>query len=268
VAAVIAILVLAGCGSPADSSPPPGAPATTAAHRAVGAPEPSVGHGQATVPPWQPAPGTDSQWRQWFSDQVSSLAGTHPEVVFIGDSITFAWSTTGASSWSRFARYQPANLGVPGDTTQNVLWRLGHDELKTLAPRVAVLMIGTNNLGRWAAPEVVAGVEAVVGSTEALLPGAHIVLLGVPPIDPPGTGRHREVADVDAALAEHYRSGPVTYLELRSVLADPDGRLHSALYHPVCVTGTTFCDQLVHPSAQGYVAMTDAVEPVITQLLG
>jgi lysophospholipase L1-like esterase len=115
---------------------------------------------------------------------------------------------------------------------------------------------------------VIAGIEAVVSSTAAALPRARIVLLGVPPIDPPGTGRHGEVADVDGALAQHYRSGPVTYLDLRFDLADPDGQLHPALYHQVCVTGTTFCDQLVHPSAQGYVVMTEAVEPVLAQLLG
>lgn len=202
-----------------------------------------------------------------MADQTGSLRGADPQAAFIGDSITFAWSTTGTSSWSRFARYRPVNLGVPGDTTQNVLWRLDHGELTSLRPRVAVILIGTNNLGRWAAPDVVAGVEAVVKATTTLLAGAHIVLLGVPPIDPPGTARHLEVAAVDGALAEQYRNGAVTYLDLRPVLADPDGQLHAALYHSVCVTGTTFCDQLVHPSAQGYVVMTDVVEPVLAQLL-
>ena len=263
----MAVAVLAGCGSGAAASRPPGA-------QPEAGPGPSVGDsasttaGQGTVPPWRPAAGADRQWQQWFADQTRALAGTRPDAVFIGDSITFAWSNTGASSWSRFARYRPANLGVPGDTTQNVLWRLDHGELKSLQPRVVVILIGTNDLGVWPAPDVVAGIEAVVSATASLLPRAHLVLLGVPPVDPAGTERHREVDQVDDALAEHYRPGPVTYLDLRPQLAGPDGRLHPALYHSVCLTGTTFCDQLVHPSAQGYVVMTDTVAPVLAQLLG
>lgn len=189
-------------------------------------------------------------------------------MVFIGDSITFAWATTGAASWARFAAYRPANLGVPGDTSQNVLWRLDHGELTSLHPRAAVIMIGTNDLGSWSASDVVAGVAAVVATTARLLPGARLVLIGVLPIDPPGTKRHRQVPAVNAALAQRYRGGAVAFLDLQSGFATAGGQLNPALYHPVCVAGTTFCDQLVHPSAQGYAVITDALAPVLASLVG
>lgn len=222
----------------------------------------------AGPPPWQPEAGADPHWQEWFADQMAALSGADPSVVFIGDSITFAWTSTGAPSWARFAPYRPVNLGVPGDTSQNVLWRLGHGELDSLHPKVAVVMIGTNDLGSWTSAQVLKGIEAVVGATEQRLPAAGVVLMGLLPIDPPGTRRHQQVGEVDAALARRYASGPVRYLDLRPSFADGSGRLRAALYHRVCIAGTGFCDQLVHPSAAGYAVIADALAPVVASLIG
>ena len=197
---------------------------------------------------------------------MAALTGADPEVVFIGDSILFAWPSTGATSWTRFAAYRPVDLGVPGDTSQNVLWRLDHGELARLRPRLAVIMIGTNDLGTWPAADVIAGVQAVVTETAQQWPSTRLVVLGLLPIDPPGTSRHTEVTLVDAALAKLYHRGSVSYIDLRALFAEPDGRLLPSLYHSVCLTGTTFCDHLVHPSALGYSVMSDVLAPVLTAL--
>ncbi|HEV8692009.1 MAG TPA: putative glycoside hydrolase, partial [Ideonella sp.] len=75
-------------------------------------------------------------------------AGTPPEVVFIGDSITEHWESAGREVWQRhYAKYHALNLGFGGDRTENLLWRLQHGEIDGLAPKVTVLMIGTNNTG-------------------------------------------------------------------------------------------------------------------------
>jgi hypothetical protein len=68
------------------------------------------------------------------------------DVIFIGDSITQGWEGEGKDVWARF--YGPRNainLGIGGDRTQHVLWRLENGNLKGLAPKAAVVMIGTNN---------------------------------------------------------------------------------------------------------------------------
>ena len=37
------------------------------------------------------------------------------------------------------------NLGIGGDRTQHVLWRLDNGNIDGIKPKLAVLMIGTNN---------------------------------------------------------------------------------------------------------------------------
>ncbi len=48
---------------------------------------------------------------------------------------------------ANFAPLGAVNLGLAGDRTQHLLWRLHNGELGALRPKVIVLMIGTNNIG-------------------------------------------------------------------------------------------------------------------------
>ena len=49
----------------------------------------------------------------------------------------------------RAKRFKPlgaGDYGIGGDSTRQVLWRLGHGLVDGLAPKLVVLKIGTNNL--------------------------------------------------------------------------------------------------------------------------
>jgi hypothetical protein len=64
---------------------------------------------------------------------------------------------------SAFAPHRALALGVSGDRTENLLWRLANGETAGLAPKLTVLEIGTNNLGFGHSAEATAyGVQAVV----------------------------------------------------------------------------------------------------------
>ena len=68
------------------------------------------------------------------------------DLIFIGDSITHSWEGNGKKNWDQYYDKRNAvNMGFGGDTTQHVIWRLEHGEIDNISPKVAVLMIGTNN---------------------------------------------------------------------------------------------------------------------------
>lgn len=103
------------------------------------------------------------------------------DLVFIGDSITAHFSDEG-----RFERLLPGrkalNLAVPGDQTENVLWRLDRLDLAALQPRQAVLLIGTNNLrGDDSACDILAGIAAIEQRVRAAWPQVQLVVLGILP---------------------------------------------------------------------------------------
>src|SRR5262245_58519258 len=96
----------------------------------------------------EPAPRPERIWtdRQKLLNQRAEEAGEKAQVIFIGDSITQGWEKEGKDVWEKF--YSPrnaVNLGIGGDRTQHVLWRLDNGNLKGLKPKAIVLMIGTNN---------------------------------------------------------------------------------------------------------------------------
>jgi lysophospholipase L1-like esterase len=103
------------------------------------------------------------------------------EVIFLGDSITNGWE--GQKAWQEhFGSFNPVNLGIGGDQTGHVLWRIteGH-ELDKLKPKAAVIMIGTNNTGGHSAQQIAGGIKAIVEELKQQKPGIKILVLGVFP---------------------------------------------------------------------------------------
>ena len=95
------------------------------------------------------------------------------DLLFLGDSITDNWPRIGESSWMKLAPYNPADFGISGERTEDVLWRITNGELDGIAPKVTVLMIGTNNIGQHKdeKPEwTVAGIRKVVATIHEKLP--------------------------------------------------------------------------------------------------
>ena len=64
----------------------------------------------------------------------------------IGDSITHWWDKAGKKVWDQYyANRDAVNLAISGDRTEHVLWRLENGNIDGISPKLAVLMIGTNN---------------------------------------------------------------------------------------------------------------------------
>ena len=97
------------------------------------------------------------------------------DLLMIGDSITHGWEGAGKEVWQKFyAKRNAVNLGISGDQTQHVLWRLENGNLDGIQPKLAVLMIGTNNAAGGNPQEIAAGVRAIVERLRAKLPQTKI----------------------------------------------------------------------------------------------
>lgn len=102
------------------------------------------------------------------------------DVIFLGDSITQGWEGSPKAWQEHFGAFKPVNLGIGGDQTGHVLWRITDGkELVDLKPKAAVIMIGTNN--GHSAPQIAGGIKAIVDELKQQKPGIKILVLGVFP---------------------------------------------------------------------------------------
>src|SRR5258708_4599626 len=83
--------------------------------------------------PWEAASRDGEIAQRWLQQHDDLVAGVHaaaPDLLFIGDSITYQWQKQGLPVWqSEYAPRKAFALGINGDTTQNLLWRIDHGEL-------------------------------------------------------------------------------------------------------------------------------------------
>jgi len=179
------------------------------------------------------------------------------ELAFLGDSIVEGWDN---GVWNEyFGRYKPVRLGLGGDKTQQVLYRIEHGELDGLGSKLVVILIGTNNFGLGTStPELVArGVGAVIRAVKAKLPEAQILLLGILPRDEqPGTELRKNVAATNALLAG-LSGDRVQYLDVGQAFLDPSGKLPAELMA-----------DFLHPTPKGYRVFSGALAPAIRAHLG
>src|SRR5436190_8442196 len=133
-----------------------------------------------------PAPRPDQGWqnRQELLNKRARDAGEKAQVIFIGDSITQAWEGEGKEVWQEnYASLNAVNLGIGGDRTQHVLWRLEHGNIDGLKPKAAIVMIGTNNSNGEdnTVEQIAEGVQAIVKKLRERLPDAKVLLCAIFP---------------------------------------------------------------------------------------
>ena len=206
-----------------------------------------------------------------------------PNVMFLGDSITYNYPNNGPTSWnSRIAPLGVSNNGINFDTTQNVLWRINNGELAT-HPKVIVLEVGTNDFPDRSPAQIAHTTQVILNQIHAKLPGTSVLVMGIfpraemnssltPYLQSIFASINAEIIDYDQhqlpamlppfALRDrsHYPSGDY-FIDLRSVLsanpADPTNYYSNPKY--------TY--DLVHPNDAGYSIWTSAIATPLRLLL-
>jgi beta-glucosidase len=170
-------------------------------------------------------------WMDLHNQFVARLRDPYnrPSTLVFGDSITHDWAEIGKRPWSSWiARLGAANLGVAGDLTQNLLWRLESGELDS-RPRGAIVMIGLNNLGVGDSVEdTAAGVLATVRTINRLSPPTRVLLLGIlPTLD---AELNTRIAAVNLLLAAGAPQLGARFVDLTGRFYTSDGRLRERMF--------------------------------------
>lgn len=215
--------------------------------------------------PAEPAPR--SKEYRWMS--LATWKGKHEaflkrakegnvDLLFLGDSITEGWG--GNAVWQKhYGSLNAANFGIGGDTTQNVLWRIANGEVEGLAPKVVVVLIGTNNFGLNGDPVegVAKGVAAVVASLRKKLPKSKVLLLAVFPRDAqPKSDMRNRIAKLNGQIAALEDRKAVRFLDLGAKFLAPDGTLPKEMM-----------PDALHLSEKGYQVWAESMDPLLKELM-
>lgn len=221
----------------------------------------------AALPPREPMPREARPERLHYPPSLQRVAElsrvaagglAEARMIFLGDSITQAWDPP---TWAAYYAGRGAvNFGVMGDFVQGLLWRLreeGHWPA-TLRPRLAVLLIGTNNASYDSRPEDTAlGIAEVVRLIRRRSPTTRVLVLGILPRGADASDPARRLnARVNELLARCADGEWVFYADPGPVLLDARGRLAAAI-----------APDRLHLAPEGYARLSAALEPTIRDLL-
>jgi lysophospholipase L1-like esterase len=212
-----------------------------------------------------PVPRKDKGWMDRHERFLEIAKKGETDVLFLGDSITAGWGSNAA--WKKsFEPLKASNFGIGGDRTEHVLWRITEGkELQGINPKVAVLMIGTNNVGSSTAVEIAAGVKAIVDELRKQKPSTKVLLLGVfprsgaKPSDPmkvaPGElqPKIKAINDIISKLDD---GKSVIYMDIGPKFLDKDGALPKEIMN-----------DFLHLTAKGYDIWAEAIEGKVKELM-
>lgn len=198
----------------------------------------------------------------FLKDKQTALAKGPIQFVLIGDSITDAWRSVGKQVLNTaFGAWNPYNIGISGDQTQHVLWRIDQGELDGIEPnpKAAMIMIGTNNMSpKTEAADIADGVTRIVKKVREKLPNTKILLLGIFPrdakADDPIRAKIKAVNEIISKLDDGGKT--VVYLDIGPKFLADDGSLPKEIM-----------PDLLHPNAKGYQIWADAVKPTIETMM-
>ncbi len=210
---------------------------------------------------------TQAGWKKRHEAFVERSKKGNVDVLFVGDSITQGWEGAGKKVWAeRFGKWNAANLGIGGDRTQHVLWRITEGkELEGIDPKVIVMMIGTNNFGSNTPEQIAEGVKAILAEFHKQKPHAKVLLLGVfprsgkKPADPMVVAKdelNTKTPAVNAIFKTFDDGKMVKYLDIGSKFLDDMGGLPK----------TTMPDFL-HLSEKGYTIWADAISATVEEMV-
>jgi lysophospholipase L1-like esterase len=207
-----------------------------------------------------PTAKSDASWMRRYETANVRLKEGNVDLLYIGDSITQGFEGSGRQVWNKYyAPRNAVNMGISGDRTQNALWRLDNSDFNNVKPKLAIVMIGTNNSnGRDNTSEEIAdGIIAICQRLRTKLPQTKILLLAIFPRGS-GPSSQREKNAKASELASQTADGKmIYYLDINKKFLTDEGLLAREIM-----------PDFLHPNAKGYEIWADAIEPKVAKLMG
>lgn len=201
-------------------------------------------------------------WLPRHNEKVAIAKQGNIDLLMVGDSITHGWEkeNEGLAVWQKyFSDINTLNIGFGGDRTENVLWRLEHDTVTGISPKLTVIMIGTNNTGhRLDKPENInKGVQAIVKQLKQRLPDTQILLLAIFPRGANVEDKLRlNNSQANVLLAQMAKDEQILFADFNQSFLTSQGDLpHSIM------------PDLLHPNPKGYEIWAELLTPYFEQYI-
>ena len=184
------------------------------------------------------------------------------DIVMVGDSITHRWEREGGEGRALFAEikktYRVLNLGIGGDKTQHVLWRLENGDLEGYTAKMFTVMIGTNN-GCRDEKSIAYAILKIVDVIRKRHPESKIVLMPIFPRNAKPDDKLRVANNRINAMLKTFPSvgKEIIWLDFNDKFLEPDGTLT-----------TKVMNDLLHPNENGYRIWWENLEPVVKEIVG
>jgi len=217
----------------------------------------SWAHGANSATNPKPRP-KQAGWTERHEAMKERVKQGDVDLLFIGDAITQGWEGAGAVPWERYYGGRNAvNLGVAGDRTEHVLWRLQNSGIGGIAPKLAVVMVGTENHKANSAEEISEGVTAIMRVLRNTLPETRVILLGIFPRGDKSAEIQEKLKKANRLIADLEADRMVTYMDIGAAFTDDAGNVRKELM-----------PDGLHPNEAGYGTWAEAIEPKVKELLG
>ena len=169
-------------------------------------------------------------------------------LVFIGDSLTewYDWQ-------ERFPAYRATNLGISGETVEELLDRRDRIRERVKDPDILFLMTGINNIlsERY---DITVPYREIVRNLTTWYKGTTVVVQSLLPVDMPWINNDT-VRTINRHLADIAREHNAEYLDVYRYFVDENGKPRPGL----------LSDDGVHLAAKGYEVWATTVEKHLNQ---
>ena len=199
-------------------------------------------------------------WKDRHEGANKRVKEGNVDLIFVGDSITQDWEGTGKEAWEKhFGKLNAVNLGFSGDRTQHLLWRFENGNIDGIKPKLAVLMIGTNNSNANdnTAEEIGDGITAIVNKLREKLPETKILVLAIfPRGEKPNPQREKnaKASEIASKLADDKM---VFFLDIGPKFLESDGTLSKEIM-----------PDYLHLSPKGYDIWAQGIDGKVQELMG